>query len=1215
MAFTQDQTLTAKCMPELVRMVNDASSNDKIMDTLEFIKTEDGQMQCLKCQNIFTDKETHQTQCFKPSDNDEGHVYSNAIGEGPKMDGVPLPESSYQLSCFTGIKEELPDFDNFCTEIKIEPMETNINSVNQSTESEDLMQCLNCKLYFNDRCAYLDHKIISCNASLDQLTNVGLSNSADTVDSFETPIKTELLDESQIIPDKGPINVEAQNDQDMPSFEIKNSQQPQFTCSCTICGAVFDDFFTYSVHKKNCKKPQIGTLIEELNLRKTTCAICKEKFQSKQDLSKHIASIHVRGNAKRSAKKRKHAEVDADDKQLSLGDFDGNTSLNCAAKSDNGSVDVNKCPVEGCANFFHSILAVQRHVRLVHGTTMFDSDKQVHQCQNKGCGRLFDTRKCLKDHIQDTHMNKKPIYPCRYKDCGHSFYTKTLLLEHIQVTHMASVRKRKSKRPVQVTRTLCTCSLCFKQFQSKDDVFKHLNEVHNVSGTINANLYAVENLLLCSICKLYFGHYNFHEHSKRCGKNDFMKTALNQSTLETIPSSSEVDIDELDAKHDEQESVKNHESHTRHDKSTDEEIIANNDDHCTKNDNKTKEQDIRLHYTKSTEQKIKTEHDEIFTKHDDRLIEDDKMTDKWESFTKHDDYTKHDKTSTKHDASVYEYLQNYLQHLTEICDKYMCNICSFTFTHKNEILAHLVKTHGVLDRFSGSLTYIGTVNGCKMCRFAFPQQHVLLGHIVSAHAVLDSVQALEMCSNLTGKSVEKIKEDISFLVQAGDMMYCCDFNKCELIFSTKAGFVSHRREHYTKTCSFCNFKYNEDSDYNAHLSTHIKEKIDRRKDKGLTTKPKISQDSKNGTDISSRVEDQPENMKGTEIKVEGTETKMEGTEIKMKETETVMNAKITQDSRLDKEIKSEAETLEAVKETESSIAKTKDCYGKFDCHLCDKSFPYQHVLCYHLQAAHQIASHRCNWGQCTAMFATASDLKLHVKSHMEGKKLAKGITKVCPYCPFEYDNDPLYRQHFFNEHKHETNKGQECKRVLVKKNFWLDLDYNRLPYKCKVKGCGKAFLYHSDLVKHTQLDVHTFLCPEENCRACFKDQTALKTHVKVDHHTALKTQVNLDQHPALKTQVNVDHLKPNKRVYTCGVKGCLESFDSKRSLGKHNRENHIKPLITMQHEEDSASTSNVYAKENEHILKESPADFAGKDSDDKMLFTTSGFKIELVDDS
>ena len=909
MAFTQDQTLTAKCMPELVRMVNDASSNDKIMDTLEFIKTEDGQMQCLRCQNIFTDKETHQTQCFKPSDNDEGHVYSNAIGEGPKMDGVPLPESSYQLSCFTGIKEELPDFDNFCTEIKIEPMETNINSVNQSTESEDLMQCLNCKLYFNDRCAYLDHKMFSCNASFDQLTNVGLSNSVDTVESFETPIKTELLDEAQTLSDRGPINIEIPYDQDMSSFEMVHPQPPKFTCSCTICDAVFDDFFIFDIHTKVCKRPRIGTVIEDLNLSKTKCAICKENFQSILDLSKHMVSTHVGGNAKRDAKKRKHAETDFNEytwqspatiargltrnvnrircyfgtcvetfvtlsdfkshytmhlqstrtstkqneqasvnvaafreiaahrlqkeckllgkheteknksngdrldmnKQIPRRDFEGYTFLNNSSKSDNGSDDIYKCPKDGCANSFLSKQAVQRRIRVQKTYNLvFANGKQVHQCQFNGCGRLFDTRKLLKDHNRSTHMNKKSAFQCLYKSCGRSFDTKKLLTEHIQDIHIADVRKRKSKRLSHYT--LYTCTLCLNTFQSKDVVFKHLHEEHRVIGTINSNLYAVEKLLLCSVCKRYVGLSSFLEHSKKCQK----KKALHQHSQEIFKPGNQAnvehqfkqtkDIDEHRAKHDdnstEHDIVKDLETYTtKHDKSIDEEINANNGGHCTKHDDKATEQESRSnnggnytkHDDKIVEQGIKTENDEIFTRHDGRLTENDKMTDNDERHAKHDDnherYTKHDKSSTKHDdkltdqemeksdakklskiisSGAYEYWQDYLQRLIEIRDKYMCNICTLTFCYKNEILTHLVKTHGLQDRFSENMTYVGIAHGCKLCRFAFPQQHVIWGHLVSMHAVLDSEPALETCSKVTGKSVEQIKEDISILTQAGD---------------------------------------------------------------------------------------------------------------------------------------------------------------------------------------------------------------------------------------------------------------------------------------------------------------------------------------------------------------------------------------------------------------------------------------------------------------
>ena len=1249
--FNKDQNLTDMCMPELVRMVPTLFSNKEVgVSNLEFIKTEDGQMQCLSCHFIFNDKAIHQRQCPKRSDNGEEDNNVNVADEKPENSAMSSPLPSNQLSSCNGIKDELSDF-AFYPGIKIEPIETNpvADYTVPSIQKEELLQCSNCKLYFNDRCAYLDHKMFICqNERFDKTTDMDVSAKIDTPDSSETGIKIEVTDDNHFQSDGTQIKTEMTSDYDSmpggPSVEMEmpiNDCQPSFTCSCMSCGAIFDDFFTYSVHKKGCKRPKIGTVIEELNLRKSTCAICKEKFKSKLELSKHMILLHVGSNTQHCTKKRKHPETDSNDdtekspatlargttrnvkkfkcnfddcveKFQTLTDFTSHYAVHlqkvgtgaehipqedvnqdndtvvlektkterCSVESDVSVVkgilkqqphsdvgaakDSHKFPTNGCANSLDSAADMNKHLQSVRGEifkslTNISNDKHVHQCQNKGCGLLFQTKDLLKKHIKETHMAASSIPRVDFPD----------LVQYV-------------------------CSICSRIFQYIGDVFKHLQKAHGVKDTINSNLYIVEKMNLCMICHVYIDSDNFLDHFKRCQKHNFIKTALHKSSPEAIP------FNEIETQ-------------------TTETIQV-----C--------EQESDMGYTKLNNKATK----------DSTEVSDDLAT-----------------------ANYFnsDYLKNYFIHhsceIAAVVNSYRCNICNLTFPQKNEILAHLVKTHAILKNFSSEISFIGSNYTCKICSFSFQKQNGILTHLIKTHAVLDSLSALETCSKVTGKSIKEIQEHASMLAKGPVIMHFCDFKDCRLLFRTRTTLEKHKTEHFEKACRFCNFKYYKDSDYNTHLNIHalptINDQITRKcalcdfnyaktedykshllshyndvKSIYLNEPTRstaimyqchigdctakyeniadlVVHESKFHTAYYSAgsgnkdiivVPKQQQNVINTVA--DGNKCKMDN----LKNSETCNSSKFVlskeeNDSCKETESTIKSEILDADKEMPSFHTNRLVINEKFDCHVCLKTFLNQQGLSLHLKSCHQIVSLKCGLDRCKAVFPTASALKLHVqRSHAPGTSDIKDNIKACQFCSFRYDSEDSYTQHLSNCHKYnETSKRPSRKKTRLDKV--LDLDYNLLPYKCTTKGCSKAYLYHRDLVKHLQTKDHIFPCPKENCNSAFEYPSTLKLHVQQDHGNVYAL------HEPQKDEINI------QKWYMCPAKGCQKVFLNKRNLDQHCTVTHN----NLYSEEDFIS-SGASTMLNEHTVKESQTTVSvDKDNESNLLYTTSGFKIELVDDS
>ena len=1251
--LNRNQNPTEVRMPKLIRMVPESVSNENVFSQkLNFIKTEDGQMHCLNCHSILKDIETHQMHCLKRIDENNADFYTKAVGGKPENSAYCSPVSMDQQSRSSEIKLEPLDTDSFYPEIKIEPVETNAETDTSliQTKNEELMECPNCKLFFNDRCAYLDHKLYTCRSvNSNQTADKDCSGDVDNSEADGTYIKTEI-----------PVDHHSEYDETSIKMEIPiDHSSPLFTCSCPNCKANFDDFVSLSIHRKDCKRQQIGTVVEELNLRKTTCAVCKEKFKSKLELSKHMVRVHIASDVECGSKKRKQPEAEtdaADDTEQTYASLARGTKRHVKFR----------CNFDDCIEKFHTLAefkahyeehlqnvgsntetvqhddVIQKVCKLIkskeeletlktetHGTADDISNKKavftkqpgieekiacpsqvseevnesadVHHCPIEGCANSFDSSTAVNRHLQLVHGKTKsendlPVHQCQNKGCGLLFETKELLKKHIQDTHMVSnIPKLDFPDFVQYV-----CSVCFRVFQDLTDVKQHLKTAHDVKDNTTSNLYIVEKMILCKMCHSYIDSEKFLEHFKRCQKHYFIKTSLNKPSLE-----------------------------------------AN----------------------------------------------------QFYEITTDSGYTKinHLAAENSHERSDYSVAQK---------EDYP-GVCKDNFMKQRSIV-------------------------CKTCNNVFVRKSSLLTHLIKTHDVLNNLPSLENCSKDMVNWISEIKQHASLLEQKPKTSYCCDFKDCGLKFKTKTTLEQHNSEHFEKTCRFCNFKYYKDSDYNVHLNIHerptISDQIKRKcalcnfcysktedyKSHLLSHYNELK--SKVQKDGSSRQSEitfycqfndctaQFENIAdlvvheskyhttyysagsgNNSIVVVPKQHQNDGTPVDTAAESRNCNFEKTQNSGgsnspSENRPKEECDSTDT-KRLENEISKSHnevsfqtgemDTKQQHDCHLCSTSFPSQQLLFSHLTLIHRIVFHKCRWDNCDAVFATASGLKLHVKSHIPGVQVSRestDINKSCPLCAFQCSSEEIYNQHLSDYHKYSviTVKNPNAEKTGLNKG--LDLDYNLLPYKCTVKGCSKAYLYHRDFIKHLQTKDHEFPCSVQNCSSSFEYPRALTFHLRHQHGVRIPQSVSAEHGVRIPQSVSAEHgvripqsvstehgvripqsvstehgvripqsvstdtsanqktakigfkkgPEIDKRLlpYKCPAKGCYKFYFNKTNLNIHYTENH-----KIVYSEQNLNSSYASTKANRHTVKEPQDQTVDKETDNKLVCTASGFQIELVDDS
>ena len=170
------------------------------------------------------------------------------------------------------------------------------------------------------------------------------------------------------------------------------------------------------------------------------CESCSRTFYQKNELQKHVKSVHEKSNDSHNSNEDSHSEVSYIEKQLIVHDKIRSSCGYCGKKlSDLINLKRHILSIHmkvrytcgSCNKQFSNQENLRRHVKAVH-------DKVTYTCDS--CNKTFSYRNNLKKHVKAIH--KKIHHTCQ--SCKKTFSKKQLLLNHIKnihekVTHACTV--------------------------------------------------------------------------------------------------------------------------------------------------------------------------------------------------------------------------------------------------------------------------------------------------------------------------------------------------------------------------------------------------------------------------------------------------------------------------------------------------------------------------------------------------------------------------------------------------------------------------------------------------------------------------------------------------------------------------------------------------------------------------------------------------------
>ncbi|MEQ2184934.1 hypothetical protein GOODEAATRI_012986, partial [Goodea atripinnis] len=286
----------------------------------------------------------------------------------------------------------------------------------------------------------------------------------------------------------------------------------------------------------------------------------------------------------------------------------------------------------------------------------------------------------------------------------------------------------------------------------------------------------------------------------------------------------------------------------------------------------------------------------------------------------------------------------------------------------------------------------------------------------------------------------------------------------------------------------------------------------------------------------------------------------------------------------------------------------------FQCSACNKSFRTQAFLNNHLKTHSTMRPYAC--GQCGKCFTKLQSLTKHILAHSGQKPFYcnicnKGFTQStyfkrhmechtsqmtfpCKHCSKTFPTAFKLSNH---ERWHTRDRPHMCercgKRFLVPSLLKRHMGYHIGDRQYLCSQCGKTFVYLSDLKRHQQDHLPKTKIPCPVCQKKFSSKYCLRVHLRI--HTRERpyrcplcdksfTQVgNLKVHIRLHT---------NERPFSCDV--CGKTYKLASHLNVHKRTHSCKKPWTCETCGKGFTVPALLRKHEQIHIKEANPDFAGK---------------------